>query len=823
MRVPLLLGMLLTTATVAAQEVTSPCPEVLIKEKYDHQTLPQYVENGWDTAVTCAHPTIELSSEPYIPVQFFNGTYTVEEIPYNPPDTTFYLNYNATLDANNPFKKKLQINNDDDFAATPTPIAYPFYFFGIRKTQFRIGDNGMVTFTTSSMTDVHYNGPFCPYQVNNPIPWPPSSSGGTYTGPGGENYFDRVHDAIYGVYEDTYTGSSGSHMSGNQGIYYGVLDDYPCRKIICTWNQIPVFSDASKRQSYQIVCYEGSNIIEVHDKQRCAKPSTSKGVIGIQNATGLPQVKSNDHDSSNYYVVNGSPASFAAPGWNLQNATSGVINNVAYRFTPQGTTSTSYKWYRIFDDGRDSVVLGTDQNDTNGYYIPMSNDATSQHATLTKAVVSPHCISRYVMELRFMNANQDWYILSDTITIGIDTANDMTLLADGQPRENDQYDVCQGHTTNVSMAYQRGQEVQQVTWLAFRELNGVQQELPTSMYTIGGLNGQALTLRPDPQADTLPRNKIDTLYVQASVVFVSGCINYKRMMVRVFPNFDTVMTDGICTGQTYTWHPCDSITKTYTTNTNPDNVFVTLKSRPGCDSIVHLALTVFDVSLTYDDVTDCKEYTWRNGQTYSETNTATTAVDTVVLKNAYNCDSVVQLRFTLIPVTARIKSSLDHFDFDHLDVVLTDISNGNDSRRWIFPSGGEQTSATAYYSIPVSYSEANIWLLAYSPYGCVDSADITIPFNKESFWIPNAFTPDDPSGNNIFSSVSSQTVYQEMFIYNRIGQIVFQCEGADCGWDGKNMDGDPLPQGAYAYVIRYSNAFEPKIVKVRRGTVTLIR
>ena len=157
------------------------------------------------------------------------------------------------------------------------------------------------------------------------------------------------------------------------------------------------------------------------------------------------------------------------------------------------------------------------------------------------------------------------------------------------------------------------------------------------------------------------------------------------------------------------------------------------------------------------------------------------------------------------------------------DVVLTDISSGNDSRRWRFPTAAEQTGVTAYYSIPVTLNEANIWLLAYSPYGCVDSTDITIPFNKESFWIPNVFTPEDPSGNNIFSSISNQTVYQEMFIYNRAGELVFQCEGADCGWDGKNLNGDPCHQGAYVYVIRYSNAFEPKVIKVRRGTVTLLR
>ena len=62
-----------------------------------------------------------------------------------------------------------------------------------------------------------------------------------------------------------------------------------------------------------------------------------------------------------------------------------------------------------------------------------------------------------------------------------------------------------------------------------------------------------------------------------------------------------------------------------------------------------------------------------------------------------------------------------------------------------------------------------------------------------------------------------------MLIYNRMGQLVFRCEGVDCEWDGHDMDGDICPQGAYVYVIRYANNFEPSITRVLKGTVTLIR
>ena len=248
-----------------------------------------------------------------------------------------------------------------------------------------------------------------------------------------------------------------------------------------------------------------------------------------------------------------------------------------------------------------------------------------------------------------------------------------------------------------------------------------------------------------------------------------------------------------------------------------------LQSQPGCDSTVHLNLTVFGVSLTIDSVEDCKPYEWLNGKTYYENNTATAAIDTIVLPNRYGCDSVVQLQFTIRPLEARIRSSLDHFDFDHLDVELTDISIGDTTRRWQFPSGVEQTGVRAYYTIPVTLDSADIRLIAYSPYGCIDTTNIVLNLNKESFWVPNIFTPDSPSGNNLFGSVSQHTTKQEMVIYNRRGELVYRCSGADCKWDGRDLNGAPCPQGAYVYVIRYTTDYDPHITQVRKGSVTLLR
>ena len=780
-----------------AQNVLSPCPEVLIKEKYDHVPYKQYRAMGWDTVVSCAHPTIELSCEPYIPVQFFNGTYLVEEIPYNPVDTTFSAG------------TRMPVTTDDDFAEAATPIPYPFYFFGIRKTAFVLGANGLVTFNTAAAS----HG--CAWNYSAAIPWASATATGVPKTYG--MTIDMMRDAIYGVYEDSHP--LASYLSGNQGIYYGIQDEFPCRKIVCSWNGVPAYPGAqnlSNRGTYQIVCYEGSNIIEVHVKRRGTNTAWNggRGIIGIQNATGQPQVKSDEHDSSNYYVVNGSPAVFYPDGYNTFSTS---IDTAAWRFTPQGNTVKSYKWYRIFDDGRDSVVLGTDQSDTNGYFIAMPGDASST-PTLTKAVVSPKCVSRYVMELRFRNANNDWYNLHDTITVGVDTLNDLRIKLMGANDTAKVLDICGGKTSAASLVFPETLELDTTMWVIRRVLNGSKIPVDDSVYSIDP-TGVNLTLYPDPAADSLlPKNKIDSIWLQSTANFISGCTNYDSALIRIFPNYDTVDIEGICRGETFVWqHNGHS----YTENTTQPTA--TLHSVPGCDSVVHLHLTVFDVSHTVDHIMDCKPLTWLNGVTYTEDNTATAETDTIVLQNLWGCDSVVSLDFTIHPLVPMINSSLENFDFDHLDVVLTDVSVGNNARRWKLPSADDQTGVTAYYTIPVELNEAPITLIVTSPYGCIDSLTLLLPFNKETFWVPNIFTPDKEDGNNRFGSVSRQTVSQDMYIYNRMGVLVYHCDEVDCQWDGNDSQGRPCPQGGYAYVIRYTNAFEPGKTHIVKGTVTLLR
>ena len=844
-------AMIASGATATAQQEIErhfPCPSINIGEKTDHVPNAAYRQKGWDTVVNCANQgVIELNAEPYIPVQYFTGQYKVEMIDFNPPDPTFYMEYPGS---DTPTKKRMDISQDDYFAPSPVNIAFPFYFFGIRKTKFRLGDNGLVTFCDShNLYDA--SGNKCDWSCPVALPWA-SASGDIPFGFG----TNCMRDAIYGVYQDTHL--LPSTISGNQGIYYGVInspDDDHCRVIVATWNEVPLFSSQTapdKRQTYQIVCYEGSNIIEVHIKHRSCTAGTcsGKGLVGIQNATGAPQEKG-ARGSSNEHVVAGSPAFFAPRGWNSLtcgttitdsivysadsvkyvtfNASS--MDSIAYRFTPLGRSQKTVEWYRIFDDGRDSIMLTENVNDTNGYFIPMHDDPTqfdydSVHPTLTKAIVKPTVPSRYVVSLRWLDAEGNEYVRSDTISIGVDFSNDLSLKSiTPLPDTARQIDLCNGTTSAMQLSWPSTQTADTIRWRVERMMNGERSELPESMYTLENGN-TTVTIHPDPRFDTLPENHIDSIRVMASVDFISHCTNYDTFTVRVYPNFDTVHYDGICQGETYVW---DANGQSYTVST--DEPVARLRSVPGCDSVVHLHLTVYDVQHKYDTVDVCNSYRWRNGRTYIATNTNTRETDTVKLVNQYNCDSIVHLVLTVYPTAARIECDVEEFTYDKMEAMLTDISTGSTGRLWLLPTvdaNGDSTTVQAtdpvvYYTIPDTLDGAHIYLIAASPYGCMDTASIYLPFRKETVWVPTIFMPDDQGNNNIFRAYSTNAETQEMWIYDRAGRLVAHCQGVGCGWDGRDLNGNPCPQGGYVYLVNYTTKYNPRQMQSKHGSVTLVR
>lgn len=106
--------------------------------------------------------------------------------------------------------------------------------------------------------------------------------------------------------------------------------------------------------------------------------------------------------------------------------------------------------------------------------------------------------------------------------------------------------------------------------------------------------------------------------------------------------------------------------------------------------------------------------------------------------------------------------------------------------------------------------------------GCLDTACATITVEPmvSSIWVPNVFTPNDDSYNNLFRTPGVNIIEYYIVIYNRWGNLIYESNDIEKGWDG-TYHGVPVPDGVYAYKIQALGADNKKYIKI--GMVHVIR
>jgi gliding motility-associated-like protein len=89
--------------------------------------------------------------------------------------------------------------------------------------------------------------------------------------------------------------------------------------------------------------------------------------------------------------------------------------------------------------------------------------------------------------------------------------------------------------------------------------------------------------------------------------------------------------------------------------------------------------------------------------------------------------------------------------------------------------------------------------------------------------IPNCFTPNGDGYNERFYVESVNLSNFTMLIFNRWGQMLFETEDINEGWDGK-VNGRLCPIGTYFYLIKFTTECSNGIEKSgdRKGSVTLL-
>jgi len=107
--------------------------------------------------------------------------------------------------------------------------------------------------------------------------------------------------------------------------------------------------------------------------------------------------------------------------------------------------------------------------------------------------------------------------------------------------------------------------------------------------------------------------------------------------------------------------------------------------------------------------------------------------------------------------------------------------------------------------------------------GCTDEITHTIRVEYGTeYYIPRAFSPNNDGHNDVFKVVGSEIKEFTLLIFNRWGQIVFESNNINNGWEGMAFDNTvPMPEGVYIFRLEMKNKENRDIVE--NGSITLLR
>jgi len=256
---------------------------------------------------------------------------------------------------------------------------------------------------------------------------------------------------------------------------------------------------------------------------------------------------------------------------------------------------------------------------------------------------------------------------------------------------------------------------------------------------------------------------------------IMGCDSIVHLNLTI--QNDTNVIDSVVACGPYTW--IDSVT--YRTSTTAPTYTYTTST--GCDSIIHLHLTIAPATYGIDSVVACDTFTWINGYTYR----MSTSLPQYTLVNAMGCDSIVTLHLSIKHKPTALRLSADRTSIDQGESV-TLTASGAVNYLWSTGSTNNPivefpTTTTEYYVIGIN---------ANSP-ACKDTASVIITVNSGI---------NDADGFNItvypnpaqqFITVEGDNL-KDLVIYNMLGQKVLQTAAQD----GKNdIPLDGFAEGIY--------------------------
>lgn len=211
--------------------------------------------------------------------------------------------------------------NADDIWSSNLAIGFPFCFYGNTYSTVNLADNGIIRFGyNNSVPDVTSFS-----SISNVTPSPSLIRNAIFAG--FQDYL--VAPVAFGCIAGDNCGSITTYTTGIAPyrqfiINYNLINHWGCSNDLNPINTV--------KSTFQVVLYETTNVIDIYVKD---KPLTCIGNSSANNGITNSLIGLNNSDGSQGI----------APTIPNRNTSVFSVTNEAYRFTPDGTSTTTIQWF----------------------------------------------------------------------------------------------------------------------------------------------------------------------------------------------------------------------------------------------------------------------------------------------------------------------------------------------------------------------------------------------------------------------------------------------------------------------------------------------
>ena len=206
-------------------------------------------------------------------------------------------------------------------------------------------------------------------------------------------------------------------------------------------------------------------------------------------------------------------------------------------------------------------------------------------------------------------------------------------------------------------------------------------------------------------------------------------------------------------------------------------------------------------------------YSWSFGD--GNTSNQVTPTNTYTNSGTYTINVTVTFPFGCVNTASTTSTvivnpgTIAQFTFEGMDGTAInplyqffDQSTNAATRVWNFGDGTTSTALNPQHLYP-GKGLYTVSLVTTTTAGCTDSVSLQVEVLPIfTLYIPNAFTPDGNGTNDFFMPKGVEISEFTMMIFDRWGELIFQTDDLDKGWDGKANNGDKVAQqGVYVYKI----------------------